>query len=47
MQRIEKNTKTNILTEYLLSCGKTDAFKMKTVFMLTVDRKLGSSQCNQ
>ena len=26
---------------------QNNAFNMKTVFMNTVDRKLGSSQCNQ
>ena len=46
--KLEKNTKKkNFKTEYLLCCKKNNAFNMKTVFMKTVDRKLGSSQCNQ
>ena len=53
MQRIlffsvrEKYQEKNLKAEYLLSCGKNNAFNMKTVFKYTVDCKLGSSQCNQ
>ena len=53
MQRIlffsvrEKYQEKNLIAEYLLSCGKNNAFNMKTVFKYTVDCKLGSSQCNQ
>ena len=37
--KLEKNLKA----EYILSCGKNNAFNMKTVFKYTV----GLSQCNQ
>ena len=45
----KKYQEKNLETEYLLSCGKNNAFNMKTVFMQTVyiDRELRSSQSNQ
>ena len=45
----KKYQEKNLEAEYLLSCGKNNAFNMKTVFMQTVyiDRELRSSQSNQ